>query len=364
MKLFDRITIGESDMLSTNRIALSPMTNMQSNQDGTLGDNEYKWLVRRAEGGFGMIITCATNVSQEGKAWDGELGIWSNDHVEGLSRLAEGIHENDSLAIVQLFHGGARSPEKITGLTPWSASAHIIPGTPVKQVREGTKSDIEHAIADFTNAARRAYKAGFDGVELHAAHGYLFHQFLSIATNKRKDDWGGVLENRFRLLREVVQSIRRELPSTFIIGVRLSPEDHGTFKGIDFDESLATAQLLADESVDYIHVSAWEALKKPEKYKEGDKTIISYFREALPEYVNLMIAGEIWSTEDAEKCLADGADMVALGRVAVANPDWPKLAAKANFQPVKPPYTPEQLKALAVSDVFVEYLRRWEGFIK
>jgi 2,4-dienoyl-CoA reductase-like NADH-dependent reductase (Old Yellow Enzyme family) len=161
-----------------------------------------------------------------------------------------------------------------------------------------------------------------------------------------------------------VQSIRRELPSTFIIGVRLSPEDHGTFKGIDFDESLATAQLLADESVDYIHVSAWEALKKPEKYKEGDKTIISYFREALPEYVNLMIAGEIWSREDAEQCLAEGADMVALGRSSVANPDWPKLATKANFQPIKPPYTTDQLKAMAVSDVFVEYLRRWEGFIK
>jgi 2,4-dienoyl-CoA reductase-like NADH-dependent reductase (Old Yellow Enzyme family) len=366
MKLFERVTIGESGMLSTNRIALAPMTNMQSNNDGTLGDNEYNWLVRRAEGGFGMVITCATYVSEDGKGWDGELGAWNNSHMDGLTRLAEGIHETDSLAILQIFHGGARAPEKITGVMPWSSSAHIIPGNPIKRVREGTIFDIERVISDFTNAARRAYNAGFDGVEIHGAHGYLFHQFLSADTNKRKDEWGGEsFENRCQLIRTVMQNLRRELPSTFIIGVRLSPEDRGTFKGIDFDESIQTAEILADEGADYIHISAWEALKKPDKYKEGDKTIVRYFRDALPEEVTILVAGDIWSKEDAEKCISEGADMVALARCAIANPDWPKQVKKNDkYTATKPPYTYDQLKAVAVSDVFVEYLKKWENFIK
>jgi len=364
MNLYDRVTIGESGMLSVNRIALAPMTNKQSNEDGTLSDNEYKWLVRRAEGGFGMVITCAAYVSEDGKGWEGELGIWDNKHVEGLSRLAEGIHETDSLAIVQLFHGGSRAPQSITGVQPWSSSAHIIPGTPLKKIREATVFDIERVISDFTNAARRAYNAGFDGVELHGAHGYLFHQFLSAEINKRTDQWGGSFENRCHLLRTVLQNLRQELPTSFIIGIRLSPEDRANFKGVDFDEAIQTAELLADEGADYIHISAWEALKKPDKYQEGDKTIIRYFRDALPEDVTVMVSGEIWTKEEAEKCLAEGADMVSLARAAIGNPSWPKLANDKKFEPVRPPYTHDQLKAVDVSDSFVDYLKRWEGFVK
>jgi 2,4-dienoyl-CoA reductase-like NADH-dependent reductase (Old Yellow Enzyme family) len=353
-----------SGKTAPNRIALAPMTNMQSHADGTLSDDEYRWLIRRAKEGFGIIITCAAHVTPDGQGWKGELGIFDDKHIPGLSRLAAGIHEYGSLGIVQIFHGGARSPEELTGLQPWSASAHTmnISKTPV-EVRAATLSDIERVIAAFVAAAERAYQAGFDGVELHGAHGYLLHQFISTATNQRDDDWGGSFENRTRLLRTVLRNIKAALPATFMVGVRLSPEDKFTYKGIDFDESVALAAILADEGADYIHISPWDSFKKPEKYPDGDKTVIEYFREKVDKSVPIMVAGEIWSGRDAEKAIELGADLVALGKAAIGIPDWPTKAKADDFVPQKPPYTEAQLLAADLSATFVGYMKKWPNFV-
>ncbi len=364
MKLYSPYTFKKSGKQSINRIALAPMTNLQSNSDGTLSDAEYRWLVRRAKEGFGVIITCAAHVSLDGQGWEGELGIFDDKHLEGLTRLAEGIREHNSLSIVQIFHGGARSPQSVTGRQPWSASAHTmsISKTPV-EVREGTLEEIESTIEAFVLAAERAYKAGFDGVELHGAHGYLLHQFMSTETNKRTDQWGGSFENRAKFTRTILQKIKAKLPAKFIVGVRISPEDKYTFKGIDFDESLQFAKLLADDNADYIHISPWDALKKPEKYLHLDKSMIEYFREALPTDVPIIVAGEIWTGVDAEKALSFGADFVALGKAAIGIPDFPTKAKNPNFIPQKPPYTIEHLQQADLSDAFIEYMKRWQGFV-
>lgn len=365
MKLFDKVRMGHSCKESKNRIALAPMTNAQSNWDGTLGEDEFYWLIRRAEGGFGIIITCAANVSADGKGWEGELGNYDDRQISGLKRLAERIHDFEALAIIQIFHGGARSPVKLTGVQPWSASEYVVTGDSLKIIREAKQEDIERVIEHFTSAAVRASEAGWDGVELHSAHGYLLHQFLSTETNKRRDKWGGIFENRYRLLQTVLKKIREETPLNFIIGVRLSPEDHGNFKGIDFDESLLTASMLADEGADYIHVSAWDALKKPDKYMHRSKNLITYYRELLPVSIPLMVAGELWTPPDVEKAFSLGADFVALGRAAIGNPDWPKLAKKAYFIPERPPYTVDYLNSVKVSDRFTEYLMKgWKDFVK
>lgn len=364
MKLNDKVTIGKTGKVSGNRLALAPMTNTQSHADGTLSDNEYHWLERRAQGGFGMIITCASHVALDGQGWDGEMGIYDDRLLPGLKRLADGIHKHGSLALVQIFHGGSRAPEKVTGKTPWSASAFTIPGNPPKEIRAATEEDIERVILDFIHAAERAHKAGFDGVEMHGAHGYLLHQFLSTDTNKRTDKWGGSHENRMRLIRNVLSGIKKVVPKDFIVGVRLSPEDRGAFKGIDFDEGLVTAKVLAGDGADYIHVSPWEALKKPEKYKDGNKTIVKYYREVVPKDIPVIVAGEVWTKEDAEKCLNEGADIVAIGRCAVGNPDWPKMIDKPGFVLQRPPFSVDYLHSVNVSDPFVNYLRRWEYFVK
>lgn len=346
-----------------NRIALAPLTNLQGNDDGTLSDNEYNWLVSRAREGFGMIITCAANVSKDGQGWQGELGIYDDAHLPGLTRLATGIKQYGSLAIVQIFHGGARSPENLIGTQPLSASAHLMPHakTPVP-VREATIDDIKRIINDFIQAAVRAEKAGFDGVELHGAHGYLIHQFLSKITNRRTDEWGGAFENHNRFLLSILKGIKEKVSRSFIVGVRLSPEDKYTFEGIDFDESLALARILASEGADYIHLSPWDALKKPEKYPDGDKTLIEYFRQAVPT-MPLLVAGNIWTAEEAEQAIALGIDVVALGKAAIGNANWPAIA-KGDAELVRPPYTVEHLLQQHLSPPFVEYMKRWKGFMQ
>lgn len=361
-RLFSPFTFPASGQQMPNRIALAPMTNLQSHADGTLSDDELNWLVRRAGEGFGMIITCAANVSPDGQGWPGELGIYSDKHIAGLTHLADAIKKHHSLCVVQLFHGGARSPENLIGTQPWSASAHEMPygKTPV-QVRAATTQDIERVIDDFTAAAVRASKAGCHGVELHGAHGYLLHQFLSTATNQRTDEWGGSFDNRARLLRTILQRIKKVTPKQFIVGVRLSPEDKYTFKGIDFDESLALAQLLAADGADYIHLSPWDALKKPDKYPDSEKSLVTRFREVLPA-TPIVVAGKVWNRSDAEKALELGADIVAVGMAAIAHANWPALM-KENREPSQPPFTAEHLAEQGLGPVFVEYMKRWQGFV-
>lgn len=363
--IFDPYFFARSCKTAKNRIVLAPMTNGQSHTDGTLGDDEYRWLMRRAQGDFGLIITCAAHVSTDGQGWPGELGIWDDRHIPGLRKLAMGIQDYGALAIVQIFHGGARSPMHLTGVQPWSASAHIYSvGSKNIDVREAAEEDIRRVTGDFISSALRAREAGMDGVELHGAHGYLIHQFLSADTNKRKDQYGGDAVNRSRFLTDILTGIRAACGAGFIVGVRISPEDKYTFKGIDFDESVDLAVRLAYLGVDYIHVSPWNALKKPDKYPDNDKSLITWFREALPSGVPVMVAGEIWSGKDAANAMDQGADFVALGRAGIGIPDWPARAKEPGFNPEKPPYTPEHLRACDLSDAFIDYMRRWQGFVQ
>ena len=363
-KLFEPFEFAASGKTAKNRIVLAPMTNLQSEEDGILGEAEYKWLIRRAEEGFGTLITCASHVSKDGQGWKGELGIFDDKHIDGLRHLAQGIHSHGALVIIQLFHGGARSPAELIGQQPWSASAHTmsINGAEVN-IRAGQPSDIEQVIEDFVAAAMRALAAGFDGIELHGAHGYLLHQFLSTHTNQRIDQWGGSFENRSRLLRTILSKIRSKVPKDFIIGVRLSPEDKFTYQGIDFDESLNLAKLLAEAGADYIHISPWAAFKKPVKYPDGELTIIEHFRATVGPDVPLMVAGEIWTAADAEKALSLGVDFVALGKVAIGVPDWPTRAKSGTEAIGRPPYTVAHLRAADLSDTFISYMQRWSGFV-
>jgi len=363
-KLHTAFTFQRTNKTVHNRIALAPLTNLQSHANGTLSQDEYDWLVRRAKENFGLIITCAANVSKDGQGWEGELGIYEDKHLEGLTRLATGIKSHRSLGVVQLFHGGARSPEALIGETPWSASAHQMPHAKVPvQVREATLEDIDRVINNFAMAAKRAEQAGFDGVELHGAHGYLLHQFLSTATNQRTDQWGGSHSIRCRLVRTIVQRVKSTVGKDFMVGIRLSPEDKYTFQGIDFDETLQLAKWLEEDGIDLLHISPWEALKKPEKYADGDKFLLEYFRAAVPN-TPLLVAGSIWTGADAERAIELGADIVAVGKAAIAHADWPSLVKDKKYSPAPPPYTVEHLKKQNLGPAFIAYMKRWKGFVE
>jgi 2,4-dienoyl-CoA reductase-like NADH-dependent reductase (Old Yellow Enzyme family) len=213
----------------------------------------------------------------------------------------------------------------------------------------------------FVDAAERSRRAGFDGVEIHGAHGYLFTQFLSATQNKRTDAWGGSLENRARLLRETMRAVRARVGSSFTVGVRLSPEDFGNAKGLDLDESLQVARWLADDGADFIHLSLWQSLKNTQKRPETNA--IPLFRSVLPADVRVLAAGAIWTRAEAERVLALGADAAVLGRSAIANADWPLRAVDPEWQPRRPPFTIDALVTSGLSPRFAEYMRRFKDFV-
>jgi 2,4-dienoyl-CoA reductase-like NADH-dependent reductase (Old Yellow Enzyme family) len=340
-----------------NRVALAPMTNQQSHDDGRLSEEELEWLCLRAEGGFGLVTTCASHVAREGQGFEGELGIFEDRLLPGLTRLATALRERGSLGLVQIFHAGAHAPSRLTGSRPWTASE--LPGD-LAEARAGTVSDIEGAITAFRDAAVRAYRAGFEGVEIHGAHGYLLCQFLS-RFNTRVDGWGGDLEGRARLLREVMRAVRGAVPASFLVGVRLSPEDYGKAKGMDLDESLAVARWLCEDGADFIHVSLWNAFH--ETTKRPLEHAVPLFRAACPPEVRLLVAGNVWMRRDAESLLDKGADMVALGRAAIVNPSWPIRVREAGWVPRRPPLTAAELRDRAVTEPFLNYMRRWKSFV-
>ncbi|MDP9182606.1 MAG: NADH:flavin oxidoreductase, partial [Actinomycetota bacterium] len=201
-----------------NRLALAPLTNLQSHADGTLSDAEQHWLTMRARGGFGLVMTCAAHVQEQGLGFPGQLGVFSDDHLPGLTRLAEALRAEGAVSAVQLHHAGYRSPRE-----------HVpVPVGPSDDPATGSRGLDEDEVAqlaeDFVLAALRAERAGFDGVELHGAHGYVLAQFLSAEDNRRTDRYGGDLAGRSRLLREVLEGVRRRCRPDFQVGLRLSPE--------------------------------------------------------------------------------------------------------------------------------------------
>ncbi len=339
-----------------NSTVLAAMTNSQSNPDGTLSHDELHWLNVRAQGGFGVITTCASHVSKDGQGWAGQLGCFHDTHTPGLTTLASAMHERGALALVQIFHGGVRANPELTGETPWSASA-AADGS----CRAATSQDLERVTRQFADAARRCHAAGMDGVEIHGAHGYLLTQFLSATDNTRTDEWGGSLENRARLIRHVVRAVRAAVPAPFIVGVRLSPENFGNATGMDLDESLAVAAWLCQDGADFIHASLWDV--KLNSQKRPHQHVLQAFRSALPAEIPLLTAGKIWTLADAQHALHMGASAVALGRCAIANPDWPLRVTDPTWTPRIPPLTAQELAQRGLSEPFIQYMRRWKDFV-
>ena len=354
MKSLFEPLVFRTGLAAANRVVLAPMTNQQSHEDGSLGDDEFEWLVSRAAGGFGIVMTCAAHVAKDGQGWPGELGIFDDAHLPGLSKLAAALHAREARALVQIFHGGARADRRVSGVDPWSSSEG-------EGVRAATDADLERVIAQFATAAVRAKNAGFDGVELHGAHGYLFTQFLSTTMNRRTDGWGGSLEQRARLLRSTLRAVRAAVGSGFTVGVRLSPEDFGNARGLDLDETVQTARWLADDGADFIHVSLWHALANSKK--KPDQHVLPLFRAALPADIAILAAGSIWTRAEADEILGRGADGIALGRSAIVNPDWPRRAVETAWEPKRPPVTVDELRQRGLSPRFAEYMRAWKNFV-
>ncbi len=338
-----------------NRFMLAPLTNCQSHADGTLSDDEYRWLVMRAEGGFGLTMTCAAHVQRIGQGFPGQLGIWSDDHIEGLTRLAGGIKANDSIAIVQLHHAGNRSPAELIGEQPVCPSPHE------KSAARGLTSDeVSLLIDDFVEGAVRAEKAGFHGVELHGAHGYILCQFFSAKINQRTDRYGGDVAGRFRILFEIIEGIRRRCGKDFMLGVRLSPERFG----MQLEEIKGVAeQLMTSGDIDFLDMSLWDVFKAPEEEAHQDRSLLEHFVGLERGNTRLGVAGKIRTPQEAEAVMGAGVDWVMLGRAAILHHDFPTRCLAGGFVPVSTPVDPEHLRSEGLSETFVKYMDNFKGFV-
>lgn len=355
-QLFDNIHFPCGQIMS-NRFMLAPMTNTMSNEDGTLSEDEFNWLTMRAKGGFGLTMTCASHIQANGKGFPGQLGIFSDLHIDGHTRLAKEIKNNDSLAVIQLHHAGIRSPKELVG------GKTVGPSSYEKTNSRGLALEEVHKLRDdFIEAGIRAQKCGYNGVEIHGAHGYIICQFLSTEYNQRNDEYGGSFENRSRLLLEIVEGIRFQCGSNFLIGVRLSPERFGMLL-----EEVKTIckQLVENTKIDFLDISLWDVFKKPEEKEHQNMSLLEHFAQIDYKNVKWTVAGQISKAVDVQKVINAGVDFVSIGRAGILHHDFPKkVMNNPNFKPKSLPVSSEYLKTEGLGERFVEYMRRWPDFIE
>lgn len=337
-----------------NRLVLAPMTNTQSHADGTLAEDEYRWLTMRAQGGFGLVTSCASHVQANGQGFPGQLGCFSDDHLPGLTRLASGLRDAGAVSSLQLHHAGIRTSDNVTDIV--APSAHAETGA-----RALSDAEVEQLITDFISAAQRADQAGFDGVQIHGAHGYIITQFLSPQYNQRDDRWGGSLENRARLLFRVLDGVRAACRPDFQVGVRLSAERFG----LELPEMIEVARwLLASDALDYLDMSLWDFTKQPEDTSYAGKTLMSLFTDLPRGDIKLGVAGKILSAADARAALDAGADYVAIGKAGILAHDFPKrVQADADYSTPALPVAPAQLESEGISPTMMNYLRGFPGLL-
>ena len=340
-----------------NRFMLAPLTNQQSHENGELSDEELHWLSMRAKGQFGLVMTCASHVQEIGKGFPGQLGIFSDKLNEGHKKLTKSIKEQGSLAVIQLHHAGMRTPAELIN------TRAVCPSDNEKtNARALSLVEIEQLREDFIAAAIRAKECGYDGVEVHGAHGYILTQFLSSIINKRTDNYGGSLVNRSRLLFEIVEGIRERCGKGFLLGVRLSPEKFG----MDIQEIKTISQQLIDSQlIDFLDISLWDCFKKPEIEKYQNLSLLEHFTSLNFKDVLLTVAGKIRTGQDVQKILNSGVDFVTVGRAGILNHDFPiKVIENPDFEPVKTPVSEQYLLKEGLSKKFISYMGRWPDFVE
>ncbi|MGG3798396.1 NADH-dependent flavin oxidoreductase [Metabacillus fastidiosus] len=343
-----------------NRIIMAPMTNFSSNPDGTVTDTEVDYYARRSKG-VSMVITACTYVTPNGKGFHGEFGGDSDEMIPSLKKLAKGIKDQGAKAVLQIFHGGRMCPPELVP-NGEIVSASDIPAErggvsteePEVKPRALTESEVEEMIHAFGETTRRAIEAGFDGVEIHGANGYLIQQFFSPHSNRREDRFGGSLEKRLTFPLAVVDAVKnaveKHAESPFIIGYRFSPEEPET-PGLTMEDTLVLVDTLADKGLDYLHVSLTEFFSKPRRGVEDlNKTRIEYLLETINDRVPLIGVGSIYTAEDAHKAFAAGVPLLALGRELIIDPDWVQKVAEGKDDEIITKLNKDKQEQLVIPD--------------
>ena len=359
-----------------NRFAIAPLTT-DSSHKGMATENELEFVRRRAASGFGATISSAAFVAEDGRSWQG-IGATHDGHLSSLHRLAEAMRAAGGLAILQIYDGGRIAKPELIGeqfLRAPSAVASLRPGA--KTPRAMTASEVEKLVASFREAASLARKAGFDGVEIHGANHYTVHQFFSPRANHRVDNWGGTLSKRMNFPLAVAQAVRDALGPTLIAGFRITPFESER-DGYTLEDAKLLCNELAKLGLDYISISLDDYRKSQpagetrvynvtaEKNYTLAESPITEFARVIAGRSAVMASGGIKTCIDAEGAIKMGADLVAVGRAVVVDPEWlSKVRSKseASILTGLPKDEHEIARALSIPPRMVEYLLSRPGWI-
>jgi NADPH2 dehydrogenase len=320
VKLFSPFTI--KDVTLKNRIVMAPMCMYSShNEDGHVQNWHRTHYTSRAVGQVGLIIVEATAVTPQGRISPKDLGIWSDEHIEGFQELVSLMKEHGAKTGIQLAHAGRKAGLEGEIVAPSSLAFNEKMKTP----KEMTKTDIEETVEAFKKGAERAAKAGFDVIEIHGAHGYLINEFLSPLSNKRTDEYGGSAENRYQMLREVIDAVKTVWQGPLF--VRVSAHDYHE-EGLTANDYITISQWMKEQGVDLIDVSSGAVVPAHINVYPGYQVKYS---ETIKDGADISTGavGLITSGIQAEEILQnDRADLVFLARELLRDPYWPRTAAK------------------------------------
>lgn len=307
-----------------NRLVMAPMTNYSSNPDGTIHEDEIAYYRRRAKG-VGAVVTAVAYVIPGGQGFDGQVGCDRDELIPGLSQVAEAIKSGGAKAILQIFHAGRLSKPHLVPNGDVTAPSNVPAARAGVTPRELTTEEIEEIIDAFGEATVRAIKTGFDGVEIHGANGYLIQQFFSPHANRREDQYGGNFEKRMNFPLAVIESVQRAVEENaeapFLVGYRFSPEEPDT-PGITMGDTLKFVNVLADQNLDYLHVSLGDFWSKARREADTNRTRVDLLLEEINGRVPLIGVGSILTAEDAFHAMETGIEFIALGRALVIDPEW------------------------------------------
>jgi NADH:flavin oxidoreductases, Old Yellow Enzyme family len=312
-----------------NRLVMPPMATAKAESDGKVSQEILSYYKEKTEGGYiALTIIEHSFIKPEGKASRNQLSVSENSTIEGLRKLADVIHQNGSKAIMQLNHAGSAAKEEVIGTTTVgpSAVANIRQGD---MPRELTSKEIDDVTQAFYDAARRTKEAGFDGVEIHSAHGYLLNQFFSPLTNKRSDEYGGSVHNRIRIHIKVIEAVRKAVGKDFPILLRLGASDY-IEGGTTIEDSKIAAQEFEKAGIDILDISGGFC-----GYNVPGSTEQGYFApltEAIKKVVSIpvILTGGITEVKAAEQLIANNkADLIGVGRTIFKDSKWPQRAIES-----------------------------------
>ncbi|WP_219953278.1 NADH-dependent flavin oxidoreductase [Dickeya zeae] len=340
-----------------NHVVMAPMTTWSANPDGTISDQEVAYYRARVNG-VGMVVTGCTHVTPDGIGFTDEFASYDDRFIPSLRRLSQAAKSGGAPAILQIFHAGNKAlPHLVPNGRVVSASALQVPPSPFNNAEVTShalsEKEIEEIIMAFGEATRRAIEAGFDGIELHGAHGFLIQNFFSPMFNQRDDEWGGSLENRIRfplaVVREAQRVIAEHAKRPFLLGYRISPEeaDEGALR---INDSYVLIDRLIEAGIDYLHASLFDIPNaRPADYT-GERTTAELLVEHVADRIPLMAAGLIRTPSDAEKALSTGLSLVAVGQGLVMNPAWVELAGEGREAEIATALDADRVPLLTIPD--------------